>query len=147
MGLGRNVVLLHRAVPSGGQLPPRPPQRFDKVTITLLEVSPLPLSNKRKYISTAPLLKNARYGAVTYTNRIHFNAFRTSVDTIRRWAFSAKPHQCENALERASSSWKRCENGSVHTKTLSVFGVTKNEAKWKRISVDITLAMIKLLTK
>ena len=41
----------------GGQLPP---QRFDKVTITLLEVSylPPPPSNKRKYISTAPLLKN-----------------------------------------------------------------------------------------
>ena len=35
-----------------------------------------------------------------------------------------------------SSSLKRHENGSVHTKTLSVFDVTENEAKEKRISVD-----------
>ena len=37
-------------------------QRFYKVTITLLEVlslpHPPPSSNKRKYISTGPLLKN-----------------------------------------------------------------------------------------
>ena len=64
------------------------------------------------------------------------------LSTLRRWAFSAKPRQCENALESASK-WKciriRCESGSAHNKTLSVFGVTENEAKWKRICVDIAL--------
>ena len=37
---------------------------------------------------------------------------------------------------------KRYENGSVHMKTQSVFGVTENEAKWKRISVDIALVAV-----
>ena len=52
---------LRRAVSSGGGRGCSfSTQRFDKVTITLLEVPSLlpPPSNKRKYISTAPLLKN-----------------------------------------------------------------------------------------
>ena len=46
-----------------GQSPP--PPRLDKVTIMLLEVSSLSPSpsNKRKYVSTAPYSKMARYGA------------------------------------------------------------------------------------
>ena len=35
------------------------------MTIRLLEVSSLPLSNKRKYSGTAPCSKTARYGAET----------------------------------------------------------------------------------
>ena len=57
-----------------------------------------------------------------------------------------------------ASMWKcsrKCirlhENGvktaGIHTKTPSVFGVTENEVKWKRISANIALAMIKLLMK
>ena len=58
--LAQHIIVPSFAGPylAGGQGGQSPPQRFDKVTITLLEVSSLPPSNKRKYISTAPLLKN-----------------------------------------------------------------------------------------
>ena len=42
-------------------------------------------------------------------------------------------------MKMRSSLWKRYEIGGVRTKTLSVFGVTENEAKWKLIIVDIAL--------
>ena len=48
-------VCLH--VAGGGRGGAGDPQKFDKMTIMLLEVSSLPLRNRRKYISTAPQLE------------------------------------------------------------------------------------------
>ena len=58
-----------------------------------------------------------------------FRRNRISVKTL------SKVDPNENAY--ASSSWKRYEIDSFHTKTLSVFGITENEANRKRISVEI----------
>ena len=65
-----------------------------------------------------------RLGLLSTKDGERFRRNRINLKTL------SKVNPNENAY--ASSSWKRYESRSVHTKSTSIFGVTENEAKWKR---------------